>query len=40
MDAGELIRGDREIDDPQAEIVRRIFREFAPGAARWPSPAA
>lgn len=28
---GELIRGDREIDDAQAEIVRRIFREFASG---------
>lgn len=32
MDArGELIRGDREIDPVQAEIVRRIFREFASG---------
>ena len=28
---GEPIRGDREIDDAQAEIVRRIFREFAAG---------
>ncbi|WP_352676509.1 recombinase family protein [Mesorhizobium australicum] len=28
---GERIRGDREIDESQAEIVRRIFREFASG---------
>ena len=26
---GEAIRGDREIDDTQAEIVQRIFREYA-----------
>ena len=30
-DKGELIRGLRAIDDDQAEIVRRIFREFAAG---------
>lgn len=28
---GHLIRGLREIDEDQAEIVRRIFREFAAG---------
>ncbi|MER9592964.1 recombinase family protein, partial [Mesorhizobium australicum] len=28
---GEPIRGDREIEEGQAEIVRRIFREFASG---------
>lgn len=26
---GEIIRGDREIDEAQAEIVRRIFQEYA-----------
>ncbi|MFC7706236.1 recombinase family protein [Plastorhodobacter daqingensis] len=32
MDArGELIRGDREINEAEADIVRRIFREFAAG---------
>jgi site-specific DNA recombinase len=30
-DKGELIRGLRAIDDDQAEIVRRIFREYAAG---------
>ncbi len=28
---GELIRGLREVDEDQAEVVRRIFREFAAG---------
>jgi len=28
---GELIRGDREIDEAQAIVARRIFREFASG---------
>jgi DNA invertase Pin-like site-specific DNA recombinase len=28
---GEPIRGDREIDEGEANIVRRIFREFAAG---------
>jgi site-specific DNA recombinase len=28
---GELIRSDREIDEPQAIVARRIFREFASG---------
>lgn len=28
---GELIRGDREIIPKKAEIVCRVFREFAPG---------
>ncbi len=28
---GEPIRGDREIDDAEADVVRRIFREFAAG---------
>ncbi|WP_239648526.1 recombinase family protein [Komagataeibacter europaeus] len=28
---GEQIRGDREIDAHQAEIIRRIFRDFAAG---------
>ncbi|WP_180902318.1 recombinase family protein [Martelella soudanensis] len=28
---GDPIRGDREIDDAEANIVRRIFREFASG---------
>ncbi|TIU94220.1 MAG: recombinase family protein, partial [Mesorhizobium sp.] len=28
---GELVRGDREIDVYEAEVVRRIFREFAAG---------
>ncbi|MDE0149983.1 MAG: recombinase family protein [Rhodospirillaceae bacterium] len=32
-DAGERIRGEREIDETQAEIVRRIFREFAQGTS-------
>ncbi|WP_374649037.1 recombinase family protein [Rhizorhabdus sp.] len=30
-DRGELIRGLREIDEAQADIVRRIFREYAAG---------
>ncbi|KZE09148.1 MULTISPECIES: recombinase family protein [Sphingomonas] len=30
---GELVRGLREIDEDQAEIVRRIFREYADGRA-------
>ena len=30
---GELIRGLREVDDDQAEVVRRIFREFAAGVS-------
>lgn len=30
-DRGELVRGLRDIDDDEAEIVRRIFREFAAG---------
>jgi site-specific DNA recombinase len=29
--AGEPIRGDRTVNDAQAEIVRRVFREFASG---------
>ncbi|CAI2931913.1 Resolvase domain [Aminobacter niigataensis] len=28
---GEQIKGDREIDNDQADVVRRIFREFATG---------
>ena len=32
-DAGERIRGEREIDEAEAEIVRRIFREFAAGTS-------
>ncbi|MEW9613862.1 recombinase family protein [Shinella sp. S4-D37] len=28
---GELVHGDREIDEQQAEIVRRVLREFATG---------
>jgi site-specific DNA recombinase len=28
---GELIRGDREIDEAQASVARRIFRDFASG---------
>lgn len=28
---GEAIRGDREIDEQQAQVVRRIFRNFAAG---------
>ena len=32
-DAGEPIRGERRIDEAEAEIVRRIFREFANGAS-------
>ena len=31
--AGERIRGEREIDEAEAEIVRRIFREFAQGTS-------
>ena len=31
--AGERIRGEREIDETEAEIVRRIFREFAQGTS-------
>jgi DNA invertase Pin-like site-specific DNA recombinase len=30
---GELIRGLREIDEDQAEVVRRIFREYAAGVS-------
>lgn len=30
-DKGELIRGLREIDDDQADVVRRIFREYVAG---------
>ena len=32
-DAGEPIRGEREINAAEAEIVRRIFREFAQGSS-------
>ena len=32
-DAGERIRSEREIDAAEAEIVRRIFREFAQGSS-------
>ena len=32
-DAGERIRGEREINETQAEVVRRIFREFAAGTS-------
>ena len=32
-DRGEPIRGLREIDEQQAEVVRRIFREFASGSS-------
>ena len=32
-DAGEPIRGEREINEAEAEIVRRIFREFAAGTS-------
>ena len=31
--AGELVRGERSIDEAEAEIVRRIFREFARGTS-------
>ena len=31
--AGERIRGEREIDEAEAETVRRIFREFAAGTS-------
>ena len=31
--AGERIRGEREIDETEAEIVRRVFREFAAGTS-------
>ena len=30
---GEQIRGDREIDQTQADVVRRIFRDFAAGVS-------
>jgi len=30
-DRGELVRGDRKINEVEAEVVRRIFREFAAG---------
>ena len=30
---GELVRGLREIDDDQADVVRRIFREYAAGVS-------
>ena len=32
-DAGEPISGERRINEPEAEIVRRIFREFANGTS-------
>ncbi len=32
-DAGELVRGERSIDEAEAEVVRRIFREFAQGTS-------
>ncbi len=32
-DAGEPIRGERRINEAEAEIVRRIFREFAQGTS-------
>ena len=32
-EAGERIRGEREINEAEAGIVRRIFREFAAGAS-------
>ncbi len=32
-DAGERIRGEREINEAEAGIVRRIFREFAAGTS-------
>jgi DNA invertase Pin-like site-specific DNA recombinase len=30
-DRGEAVRGLREVDEDQAEVIRRIFREFAAG---------
>jgi len=33
--SGELLRGDREIDEIEAEVVRRVFREFAAGKSPW-----
>ncbi len=32
-DAGEPVRGERQINEAEAEIVRRIFREFASGTS-------
>ena len=32
-DAGELVRGERSINEAEAEIVRRVFREFAAGTS-------
>ncbi len=32
-DAGERVRGEREINEAEAEIVRRVFREFAAGTS-------
>ena len=32
-EAGEPVRGERSIDEAEAEIVRRIFREFAQGTS-------
>ena len=32
-DAGELVRGDRRILDSEANVVRRIFKEYANGAS-------
>ena len=30
-DQGDPIRGDREIDEAQADVIRRVFRDFAAG---------
>ena len=35
---GEPIRGEREVDEDEAEIVRRIFRAFAAGISPRRSP--
>jgi hypothetical protein len=36
--AGEPVRGERRINAAEAEIVRRIFREFAAGRSPPPTP--
>ena len=35
--AGDPVRGDRTIDEVEAQVIRRIFRDFAAGKSPKPS---
>ena len=38
--AGEPVRGERTINETEAEVVRRVFHDFANGVSPAPSPSA